>query len=382
MTRVIHSLRLNFDHAALQEYHEHSADYDLVLSQVFAGLGKRREHGVDLGPVEHGLAWHGNMHYEEGAFRRITVDDSIFLVNLPRAILGHPTVLLHELTHHFHLTLGPERLPCIRAAYLRTQARLGDIRTRFAQELQGCGPQFDVTFRNELEFFAYMHEAYHSKAGRPSPPAICFEAPAFPYTRQDLRRLDADFGLGIAQAIEEAMRCRLDDEAQAQVQAPVPAPARAPAPVPVPLPIRTPAPMPACVPAPALHGPRVAAPSAEPPVATALSPTRTMAAAAQALGPRPSPGRALDQRLTPRPPSPTEKAAAETFRERFEVLMARSPGLDPNAAAAALLQVFSSPSSRSSSPGPGTFSTFSSLDSPTCPLRTFQEGVHSPYKGA
>ena len=29
-----------------------------------------------------------------------------------------------------------------------------------------------------------------------------------------------------------------------------------------------------------------------------------------------------------------------------------------------------------------TFSTFSSLDSPTCPLRTFQEGVHSPYKGA
>ena len=31
---------------------------------------------------------------------------------------------------------------------------------------------------------------------------------------------------------------------------------------------------------------------------------------------------------------------------------------------------------------PSTFSTFSSLDSPTCPLRTFQEGVHSPYKGA
>ena len=29
-----------------------------------------------------------------------------------------------------------------------------------------------------------------------------------------------------------------------------------------------------------------------------------------------------------------------------------------------------------------TFSTFSSLDIPTCPLRTFQEGVHSPYKGA
>ena len=25
-----------------------------------------------------------------------------------------------------------------------------------------------------------------------------------------------------------------------------------------------------------------------------------------------------------------------------------------------------------------TFSTFSSLDIPTCPLRTFQEGVHSP----
>ena len=29
-----------------------------------------------------------------------------------------------------------------------------------------------------------------------------------------------------------------------------------------------------------------------------------------------------------------------------------------------------------------TFSTFSSLDSPTCPLRTLQEGVHSPYRGA
>ena len=27
------------------------------------------------------------------------------------------------------------------------------------------------------------------------------------------------------------------------------------------------------------------------------------------------------------------------------------------------------------------FSTFSSLDSPTCPLLTFQEGVHSPYLG-
>ena len=32
--------------------------------------------------------------------------DSVFIVNMPRAILGHPTVLVHELTHAFHHRVG------------------------------------------------------------------------------------------------------------------------------------------------------------------------------------------------------------------------------------------------------------------------------------
>ena len=80
-------------------------------------------HGVDLGDASHGLAWHGNMHYAPHGPHGSVHEQagSIFLINLRRAVLGHPTVLIHELTHHFHLATGPERLPMVTAAYARAK---------------------------------------------------------------------------------------------------------------------------------------------------------------------------------------------------------------------------------------------------------------------
>ena len=226
-------LRLAFDAAALQEYEADAAAYDQIFSWSSAAVApmleavpqcpiwlhgvagcwryghalKLREHGVDLGDVERGLAWHGNMHYEGFGDQ----EQSIFLINLDQAILRHPTVLVHELTHHFHLSIGPERLPCLTYAYNRTVAALPAIRTHFSAEVNRNAGQFDHTFVNELEFFAYLHEAYHCCGSDRLPSSargVCFEAPAFPRTRAQLEALDAKLELGICAAIDEALAHR------------------------------------------------------------------------------------------------------------------------------------------------------------------------------
>jgi hypothetical protein len=219
-------LRLTFDTAALEEYEQDPAAYDAIFAHTskaveqmlrhvpqcpiwlhgtqgcwrFGHELKRRDHGVDLGAVEHGIAWHGNMHYEGHPDQ----NDSIFVINLPRAVLGHSMVFVHELTHHFHRSVGPERLPMITAAFERVHASLGVIRTRFGSEIGRNGPQFEYTLSNEMEFFAYMMEAYHSSEGTGGA-AIVFDAPAFPRTRSQLHALDDLFQLGIAAALDEAM---------------------------------------------------------------------------------------------------------------------------------------------------------------------------------
>ena len=292
-------LRLTFDAAALEEYDQDPVAYDAVFAHTSVAMEqmlrhvpqcpiwlhgthgcwrfghelKRREHGVDLGAVEDGIAWHGNMHYEGYPDQ----DDSIFAINLPRAVLGHPMVFVHELTHHFHHTVGPERLPMIAAAFERVHASLGAIRARFESEIERNAPQFEYTLSDEMEFFAYMMEAYRSPEGSGGgdaggDAAIVFEAPAFPRTRKELHALHAHIQLGIAAALDEAM----------------------------------------------------------------LSDGRDAATPQQT-----SPGQTLSSKSKVPAVAPNgAEALATSFREEFERIMAVSPHQDPNETAAALLMSF------------------------------------------
>lgn len=213
-------LELALDAAALQEYHEAYAAYDEIfeassdaLKPLLASVGqcpiwlhgqggcwkyghalKLREHGVDLGDATRGLAWRGNMHYPELPEQ----PDSIFLVNLKPALLCHASVLVHELTHHFHFAVGPERLPMISAAYARALPLKDRVAAHFGVRNRG---QFETTFVNEYEFFAYLMEARHACALRH---ARDFCAPAFPRTCDELKALDNEFGLGLVDALDSA----------------------------------------------------------------------------------------------------------------------------------------------------------------------------------
>jgi hypothetical protein len=223
------SLTFAFDAAALAEYREEYEAYDEIFSRsdevlrplvhalgqcpiwlhglqgcwVYGHEKKLREHGVDLGEAADGLAWHGNMHYHDYGDQ----EESVFLVNLPRAVLCHPMVLVHELTHHFHLKLGPARLPMITRAYERMGTRKELILKRFHVSNRG---QFEYTLSNELEFLAYMMEAYHACALHAplrgtAARRMAFAAPAFPTTRAELSDLDREFDLGIIAALTDAM---------------------------------------------------------------------------------------------------------------------------------------------------------------------------------
>ena len=279
------ALAITLDDAALAEYYAEFEAYDEIfersdtaLRPLLRSLGqcpiwvhglhgcwtyghelKRREHGVDLGDADRGLAWHGNMHYDDAAHPEQS--ESVFLINLPSAVLAHPMVLIHELTHHFHLTVGPEKLPMITKAYQHTKRLKQLILARFDVTNRG---QFEYTLTNELEFLAYMMEAYHSTdLHAPMQDASvrreAFAAPAFPTTRDELATLDAEFNVGITSAIEEV--------------------------------------------------------------------TSAMIAHAAA-------------RVTPPTlPTPTPRtASAEVIRQRFEAMLVANPGMEPNAAAALVLQ--------------------------------------------
>lgn len=230
-------LRLLLDESALDEYHQAHSLYDAIFEHSseairpmvdavgqcpiwLHGLSGCWKHGYerklcdgfDLGCAEKGIAFHGNMLYAGPDGTDFDVDVGVFLINLPRAVLGHPMVFVHELTHHFHLSRGPERLPGIRCAFERTCARVDELRARFAAEVGRNPIQFEYTLSNEFEFFAYMMEALHSPVPNGSSPtssarytSVIFEAPAFPRTRAELLALDEALGLGIVSAIEEAV---------------------------------------------------------------------------------------------------------------------------------------------------------------------------------
>ena len=110
-------------------------------------------------------------------------------------------------------TQACRRVSTCDSAHVRTCARLHEIHECFAAEVGRNASQFQCTLRNELEFFAYMMEAFHSaepqlEGGRSARrgSSVCFEAPAFPRTRKELLALDERLNLGIISAINEAIQ--------------------------------------------------------------------------------------------------------------------------------------------------------------------------------
>jgi len=179
---------------------------------------KKSEDGVDVGTAEDGFAYYGNLCYEDFG----DVDDAIFLMNMPRAVLGHPTVLVHELTHAFHHRIGWDAVPLLSAAYSRAVA----IKAEIPRHFKILNPtQFEVTFINQEEFLAYLSEAYHSRPRDYSRHGVIYEAPAFPTNRAELQALDDKFGIGVFPALEQAIGLG----AEGGVARPLP-----PVPVPVP----------------------------------------------------------------------------------------------------------------------------------------------------
>jgi len=226
-TRQLGGLRVHFDAAALKEYEADRPAYDEIFRHasdahagplqrfgqcaiIVHGVGglyqfgrdkKLREESVDLGDPERGIAWFGNLEYENGRVQEST----LFIVNMPRAILGHPTVFVHELTHYFHSRVGFERTPALAAAFERTKAARPAIEQRYQSEYMSNPRQFEETFRNDREFFAYLMEAYHSRPPGWSNAGVVYEAPAFPRTQEALRQMDGELGLGIVDVLEETL---------------------------------------------------------------------------------------------------------------------------------------------------------------------------------
>ena len=80
--------------------------------------------------------------------------------SLPRTVLGHPTVLIHELSHTFHHAMGWNASPLLARTFARAKACKADIERRFTITNPS---QFESTFINKEEFVAYCMEAYHSR---------------------------------------------------------------------------------------------------------------------------------------------------------------------------------------------------------------------------
>ncbi len=192
------------------------------------GYNMKLKDGVDLGEVGWGIAWYGNMHYEGYGEQ----GDTIFIINLKKGILGHPTVFVHELAHAFHEKsirrnqrgfrrmlssivqsprnsgspkAKPDPNALIESSYQRAKAKLSEIKSTFRIHNPR---QFAVTFTNAHEFFAYCTEAYHCSPearARLKGVGVRLEAPAFPRTREDLFALDEKFNLGIVAAIRATL---------------------------------------------------------------------------------------------------------------------------------------------------------------------------------
>ena len=217
-----------FDAAALVEYRAAALAYDEVfahaaeaLAAPLARLGqcpifvhglegcwqwgaakKRAEEGVDLGEGPCGIAYFGNLEYDGYGYQ----EEAVFLINMPAAILRHPTVLIHELTHTFHDIVGFDRTPELAVTFGRAIARKPAIVERFVRGDPRANPrQFEVTFANEREFAAYLSEALHSRPSEASRCGIAFEAPAFPRTCAELLALDDEMQLGFVDALALAL---------------------------------------------------------------------------------------------------------------------------------------------------------------------------------
>ena len=242
--RQLSGLRVHFDAEGLAEYEANRPAYDEIFRHASAahagplqrfgqctiivhGAGglyrfgrdkKMREEGVDLGDPERGIAWFGNLEYANGRAQ----ENSLFIVNMPRAILGHPTVFIHELTHYFHSRVGFERTPALAAAFERTKAARPAIEQRYRSEYLSNPRQFEETFRNDREFFAYLMEAYHSRPPGWSAAGVVYEAGAFPRTQEALRQMDDELGLGIVAVLEETLQLDRMPEARAATRRPDP----------------------------------------------------------------------------------------------------------------------------------------------------------------
>jgi len=158
------------------------------------GWGLKEEEGVDLGDVNEGIAYYGNMDFQGMGEQ----DGTIFIINMQEAILRHPTVFIHELSHYFHDFVGEHKTPQLTEVYKATLKKKKAIEAAYTIHNP---EQFEVTFCCAEEFFAYMMEAYYSKPKDFSPHGIEYTACAFPSTITELLELDVRFQLGIVDVL-------------------------------------------------------------------------------------------------------------------------------------------------------------------------------------
>ena len=172
----------------------------------------KKKEGVDLGNVKReGIAYYGNFDFRHEG-QEHEQDDSIFLVNMERAILEHCNVLLHELTHHFHFTIGETCTPRLTEVYNKAlEVKTAMQECYSAQHSMGIHAfqhGYDYTFSCPEEFLAYMVEAYYSKPEEFSQYGLHYSAPAFPCTRKELVEIDIKYGLGIVEMVNSYIPLR------------------------------------------------------------------------------------------------------------------------------------------------------------------------------
>jgi len=227
----IGGLNLCFDDHALKEYKANKQTYNEIfqhagsahaaclrrLGQVpiwihgknsqlwkYGYQTKLKQDGVDLGNAQDGMAWFGNMQYNTDSDGWRDQHTTVFIIGMEGAILRHPTVFVHELTHTFHSIIGFHNTPRLASVYRKTKAKLPEIFDKFKHCIHNL-EQLKTTFVNQEEFLAYMMEAYHCKPRDFSKFGIVYEAPAFPRTLDQMKALDEKCNLCIREACEETL---------------------------------------------------------------------------------------------------------------------------------------------------------------------------------
>lgn len=198
-TVAIHGLKVSFNASGYVEYQANQARYDSIIQKTMSVLsypnsrhgrpairvlGESDYHalpyltgnGSNFCTASQGCAWYGNIQMSGW-----TGVDAIYLVNMKKAILGHDTVLVHELAHWYH-----------------------DKETAFAKPASATNSYnsaIDYYNTNNIsrpfpakpnEFLAYMMEAYHSDG-------VVLSAWGFPANRAELVAMNS----GIIAALKE-----------------------------------------------------------------------------------------------------------------------------------------------------------------------------------